>query len=70
MLTQHLGPDELLVAAKVDFDPSLSVTDLAGAIDACEARIRSAVPIAAVIYLEPDLSRDQARSPVPGDGRA
>ena len=70
MLTQHLGPDELLVAAKVDFDPSLSVTDLAGAIDACEARIRSAVPIATVIYLEPDLSRDQARSPVPGDGRA
>lgn len=63
MLTQHLGPDELLVAAKVHFNPSLSVADLAEAIDACEARIRSAVPIATVIYLEPDLSRDQARPP-------
>jgi cation diffusion facilitator family transporter len=70
MLTQHLGPEELLVAAKVDFDPSLSVAELAGAIDACEARIRSAVPIATVIYLDPDLSRDQAPPPVRGGGQA
>lgn len=70
MLTQHLGPDELLVAAKVDFDPSLSVADLAEAIDACEARIRSAVPTATVIYLEPDLSEKQARSPVRESGQA
>ena len=55
MLTQHLGPDELLVAAKVEFDSALSMGDLAGAIDACEARVRSAVPIARVIYLEPGL---------------
>ena len=59
MLTQHLGPDELLVAAKVEFAPSLSVAELAAAIDAGEARVRSAVPIATVIYLEPDLSRPE-----------
>lgn len=57
-LTQHLGPDELLVAATVEFDLSLSGADLAGAIDACEARIRAAVPIATVVCLEPDLCRD------------
>jgi cation diffusion facilitator family transporter len=57
--TLHLGPDELLVAAKVEFD-SPSVPDLAGAIDAVEARIRAAVPIARVIYVEPDLYRSDA----------
>jgi len=55
MLTQHLGPEELLVGARVEFDPSLSMTELADAIDSCEARIHAAVPIATVIYLEPDI---------------
>lgn len=55
MLTQHLGPEELLVGARVEFDPALSMTELADAIDACEARVRAAVPIATVIYLEPDI---------------
>jgi cation diffusion facilitator family transporter len=55
MLTQHLGPEELLVAAKVEFDRGLSMEELAHAINACEARVRAAVPIATVIYLEPDL---------------
>ncbi len=56
MMTQHLGPDDLLVAAKLEFDPSLSVAELAVAINGCEARVRAAVPIARLIYLEPDLS--------------
>ena len=55
MRTLHLGPDELLVAAKVELAGSLSVREVADAIDAAEARVRSAVPIARVIYLEPDL---------------
>jgi cation diffusion facilitator family transporter len=53
--TQHIGPEELLVAGKVEFDANLTVSGLADAIDATEQRIRAAVPIAAVIYLEPDL---------------
>lgn len=57
MLTQHIGPDELLVAVKVEFDPTLSIEQLAAAINACEARIRGSVPIARRIYIEPDLRR-------------
>ena len=55
--TQHLGPDEILVAAKVEFDSTLSFTDLAAAIDSTEVRIRDVVPSARLIYLEPDVHR-------------
>jgi len=55
--TEHLGPEELLVGAKVDFDPTLSFAALATAIDEVERRIRSAVPAARVIYIEPDVAR-------------
>jgi divalent metal cation (Fe/Co/Zn/Cd) transporter len=57
--TMHLGPDELLVAAKVDLDAP-SVPDVANAIDVIEARVRAAVPIARVVYVEPDLYRSEA----------
>lgn len=56
--TMHLGPDELLVAAKVAMGSSRSLTEVAAAIDAAEARVRAEVPTARVIYLEPDLDRD------------
>jgi cation diffusion facilitator family transporter len=55
--TQHLGPDELLVGAKVAFDTSLDVFALARAIDAAEANVRAAVADARVIYIEPDVRR-------------
>jgi divalent metal cation (Fe/Co/Zn/Cd) transporter len=55
MRTLHLGPDELLVAAKIELAPSLSSAGIAAAINGAEARVRKAVPIARVIYLEPDL---------------
>jgi cation diffusion facilitator family transporter len=51
--TQHLGPDELLVALKVDLTPAAE-TSTPGAIDRVEARIRERVPSARVIYVEPD----------------
>lgn len=60
--TLHLGPDELLVAAKVDIDAP-SVEEVARAIDVVEARVRAAVPIARVVYLEPDLYRSEATAP-------
>lgn len=62
--TLHLGPDELLVAAKIGMEPGMTIEGIAGAIDAAEARIRAAAPIARVIYLEPDLYRPD-RAPVP-----
>jgi divalent metal cation (Fe/Co/Zn/Cd) transporter len=55
LITQHLGPEEVLVAAKVEFDSALSMEELARAINACEGRVRTAVPIARLIYVEPDL---------------
>lgn len=58
--TQYLGPDELLVAAKIGCTAGLAVGDLARAIDAAEARVRAAVPEAGMIYLEPDLDRTPA----------
>ncbi len=52
--TQHLGPDDVLLAAKLEFS-SRSITDLADAIDTVEARVRTSTPIARLIYFEPDL---------------
>jgi cation diffusion facilitator family transporter len=51
--TQHLGPEELLVAAKVELDAA-SLPRLGAAIDDLERRIRGAVPAARVVYIEPD----------------
>ncbi len=53
--TQHLGPDQLLVAAKVEFDEQLSFRELADSIDVIEASIRESLPVAAIIYIEPDI---------------
>ncbi|WP_433316180.1 cation diffusion facilitator family transporter [Micromonospora sp. CA-269861] len=55
MKTLYLGPEELMVAAKIAVPEWESAHDLARGINAVEARIRAAVPIARVIYLEPDV---------------
>jgi len=57
MKTMHLGPEELLVAAKIAVGPQEKAVDVAEAIDAAERRVREAVPIARMIYLEPDIDR-------------
>jgi cation diffusion facilitator family transporter len=59
--TQYLGPEELLVAAKIALDPCVTAEDVARGIDAAEQRVRSAVPEARLIYLEPDLDRSAVR---------
>ena len=60
MKTMHLGPDELLVAAKIAVAPTDSAVEVARTIDAAEARVRAAEPVARMIYLEPDIDRDPA----------
>ena len=55
--TMHLGPEELLVAAKIAVDPALGLPEVARAIDEAEVRVRAAEPIARQLYLEPDLDR-------------
>lgn len=55
--SMHSGPDNLIVAAKVDFHQGLSVAELAAAIDEAETAMRDAVPLSLTIYLEPDIRR-------------
>jgi cation diffusion facilitator family transporter len=55
--TQYLGPDELLVAAKIALNPGLTLAEVAQAIDDAELRVRGKVPNVRLIYLEPDLDR-------------
>jgi len=70
--TQYLGPEELLVAAKIAVPASLPTQEVAEAIDAAEGRLREALPVARIVYLEPDLDRtgsddtvDAALDPTP-----
>ena len=66
--TLHLGPDELLVAAKLQFRSELDLAQLAAAIDDVEARVRAVVPIARPFYIEPSIYRSSdahASSPHP-----
>jgi cation diffusion facilitator family transporter len=63
--TQHLGPDELLVAAKVRLDPSLSFNEVVATIDAAERTVRETVPAATVMYIEPDIEPDIEAAPQP-----
>ena len=55
MRTMHLGPEELLVAAKIAVAPTDSAAEVARTINAAEARVRAAEPVARVIFLEPDI---------------
>ncbi|MFF8032283.1 MULTISPECIES: cation diffusion facilitator family transporter [unclassified Streptomyces] len=67
MRTLHIGPEELLVAAKIAVRHEDTAREIASAIDAAESRIREAVPIARVIYLEPDVysETEAVRGPDP-----
>ena len=58
--TEHLGPDQLLVAAKLEFDPALTVEQLADAIDVAERELRAVVPTAHFVFIEPDVYRAPA----------
>ena len=60
--TEYLGPEEMLVAAKIALSPGLTTMQVAQAIDDAELKVRSRFPVARLIYLEPDLDR----STVPG----
>jgi cation diffusion facilitator family transporter len=61
--TQHIGPDELLVAGKVALAPSLDFAQIVDTINDIEGRIRETVPIARIIYLEPDKPREESVAP-------
>lgn len=58
MRTEHIGPEEILLAAKLEFEPTMTFAEIAAAIDETEARVRAAVPATRVIYIEPDVRRE------------
>jgi cation diffusion facilitator family transporter len=60
--TLHVGPDELLVGAKIAISKSDTGAEIAAGIDDAEARLRAAVPSAVYVFLEPDLDRTARRA--------
>ncbi len=64
MRTTHLGPEELLVAAKLGFPADLPFSEVAREINEAEARVRAQVPIARLIYIEPDVTTNLGLEPV------
>ena len=53
--TLYLGPDELMLAAKIEISASATGQDIADIINGAEKSVREAVPATRVIYLEPDV---------------
>jgi len=66
MRTQHIGPDELLVGAKLEFDGHLGFAEVATAVNRIEKSVRDACPQARMIYLEPDIARPAGEVPAEG----
>jgi cation diffusion facilitator family transporter len=55
--TQHVGPDDIMVNAKVEFEPTLSVRRLSEVVNELEVELRTAEPRARTIFIEPDVYR-------------
>jgi len=68
MRTMFVGPEELMVAAKIAVSPTESAREVTEAIDAAEVRVRSAMPIARLIFLEPDIARTGDQATAAPDG--
>lgn len=64
--TQHIGPNELLVAAKVRLKPGIDVDEVVATINRMEMRIRQALQSTAVIYIEPDVAGTPTTPPPAG----
>jgi cation diffusion facilitator family transporter len=62
MKTLYLGPDELMLGAKIAVEKNASGAEIAETINAAEESVRNAVPATRVIYLEPDLKRAKPRA--------
>jgi hypothetical protein len=58
MKTLYLGPDELMLAAKIGVNATASAHEIAQVIDGAEVAVRAVVPATRVIYLEPDIARE------------
>lgn len=64
--TLHLGPEEVLVAAKIEIEPTASVQRVVEVINTAEAAVRAAAPTVALVYLEPDVYHPDEDEHAPG----
>ncbi|WP_062518610.1 cation diffusion facilitator family transporter [Demequina silvatica] len=65
--TVHIGPEDILVTAKVGAQPGESLATIGARTDDAEARIRAAVPNVHLIFIEPDVRHaEPAAEPAPG----
>ncbi len=67
--TVHLGPDDLLVAAKLAFTPELPLRTVADVVNAVEAALRARVPAARLVFIEPDVWRPERAATSPAAPR-
>jgi len=59
----HLGPDSVLVASEIAFDPALDTAGVEAAVDAVEDAVRESVPEADRIYVEAESERTDREYP-------
>jgi divalent metal cation (Fe/Co/Zn/Cd) transporter len=68
-LSMHLGPDAVILALKVRFEPKMALEDIERVINDIEARVRADVPEMSKIFVEPDsdyyAARDLSLRPTP-----
>ena len=60
--TQHVGPDDIMVNAKLEFDPALTVARLSAVVNEIEVELRAAESKARTIFIEPDVYRSPVDS--------
>jgi divalent metal cation (Fe/Co/Zn/Cd) transporter len=70
MRTEYLGPEELLIAAKIAVYHDDTAAEVARGIDAAEAKVRAVIPEAGMIYLEPALDEADRRNAAKPAGKA
>ena len=63
LLSMHRGPDDVLLALKVAFDPSLPLARIEQLVDEMEAAIRAEMPHMRHIFVEPDSDYDPGQDP-------
>jgi cation diffusion facilitator family transporter len=61
--TQHVGPDDIMVNAKLEFDPTLTVARLSAVVNELEAELRAVDPRIRTIFIEPDVFRAEESAP-------
>src|SRR5207248_2467809 len=57
--TQHVGPDDVMVNTKLEFDPTLLAPRVAEVVNELEVQLRAAVPSVHTIFIEPDVLRPE-----------